>query len=135
MVNIAFPYKESDALAMDMALGVLQTMAEKGNIYIKACHALLTRIKNTMKPSQRRIADVEGGTQSKGQSQNITLPHLGDVMTELPPDGNMSVGLDFEGDPALWAEVLESMDIDMDRQWIEMTLQRGELLETPDSTA
>jgi hypothetical protein len=41
--------------------------------------------------------------------------------------------MDFEGDPALWAEVLESIDIDMDRQWIETALRRGQQFGSPNS--
>lgn len=133
MVNIAFPYKEADAVAMEMALGVLQTMAEKGNRYIKACHTLLTKIRSTMKPNQRRAPDMYSRRRIDDRTQDMTPPQSGGIIPEPPQEGDMSFGLDFEGDPALWAEVLESMDIDMDRQWIETALQREELLETPDS--
>ncbi|KAM0248510.1 hypothetical protein ACHAQJ_009447 [Trichoderma viride] len=133
MVNIAFPYNETDASAMNMALNVLQTIAEKGNRYIKACHLLLTKIKSTIKSNQLSIVGEDGQGQIRDQSPNITLSQSDAILPGLPPNDNIPFSLDFEGDPALWAEVLESIDIDMDRQWIETALRRGQQFETPNS--
>ncbi|RSL68799.1 hypothetical protein CEP53_002491 [Fusarium sp. AF-6] len=120
MVNIAFPYKEVDASAMNMALDVLQMMAEKGNAYIRACHSLLTKIRSTIKPKDQ--SRTEEATQTQ-------MPESSAILPGLPQDENQPFSLDFEGDPALWAEVLESIDIDMDRQWVEMALRRGQQLD------
>lgn len=127
MVNIAFPYKETDASAMNMALSVLQTMAEKGNSYIRACHSLLTKIKNTIRPQD--LSDVVGQHASaplNDQIQKNSMPQSNDLIPRVPEDQNLTFNLDFEGDSVLWAEVLESIDIDMDRQWIETALRRGQ---------
>lgn len=133
MVNIAFPYKETDASAMHMALNVLQTIAEKGNRYIKACHILLTKIRGTIKPKQLRVVGEHEQSPIGDQSQDTTLSQSDAILPALPPNDNMPFSLDFEGDPALWAEVLESIDIDMDRQWIETALRRGQQSESLDS--
>ncbi|PNP59898.1 hypothetical protein FNYG_14777 [Fusarium nygamai] len=132
MVNIAFPYQEADALAMNMALDVLHSMAEKGNRYIQACHALLTKIKSPVNPKEQ--SGSANALDSSTQIQSDILSQASDIIPGPPQHQNQPFGLDFEGDPALWAEVLKSIDIDMDRQWIETALRRGEQLETPDST-
>ncbi|EEU41767.1 uncharacterized protein NECHADRAFT_53855 [Fusarium vanettenii 77-13-4] len=124
MVNIAFPYKEVDASAMEMALDVLQMMAEKGNAYIRACHSLLTKIRSTIKPKDHSRA---GNADEVGEQQ---VPESDAILPGLPEDENQPFSFDFEGDPALWAEVLESIDIDMDRQWVETALRRGQRLDT-----
>lgn len=123
MVNIAFPYKEADASAMEMALDVLQMMAEKGNAYIRACHSLLTKIRSIIKPKDHSKA---GNADEVGEQQ---VPESSEIMPGLPQDENQPFTFDFEGDPALWAEVLESIDIDMDRQWVETALRRGQQLD------
>ncbi|PNP85314.1 hypothetical protein FNYG_01373 [Fusarium nygamai] len=131
MVYMAFPYQEADALAMNMALDVLYSMAEKGNRYIQACHALLTKIRSTVNPKEQ--SGSANALDASIQIQSDTLSQAGDIIPGPPQDQSQPFGLDFEGDPALWAEFLKSIDIDMDRQWIETALRRGEQLETPDS--
>lgn len=131
MVNIAFPYKETDASAMDMALGVLQGMAENGNGYIRACQSLLSKIRSTIKPlDPPGPASLNGQTRMSGEPPNeIQTQSENNLVSWLPGDQNQGFNMDLEGDPAVWAEVLDSINIDMDRQWVEMALQRGELLE------
>lgn len=53
------------------------------------------------------------------------------IAAGLPHDQAQAFNLDFEGDPGLWTEVLDSIDIDMDRQWVEATL-RGQQLQAID---
>lgn len=135
MVNIAFPYKESDASAMNTALEVLQTMAERGNKYISACHSLLTKVKMTMRP--RHALEASGhhpeSSSSREPRQNDTLSQSSTVRPALPLDQPQSFNLDLEGDPALWAEVLDSIGIDMDRQWATMALRREQQLENTET--
>ncbi|KAG8408182.1 Transcriptional activator, variant 2 [Metarhizium acridum] len=108
MVNMAFPYRQENATAMDTALHVLHSMAEKGNKYICACHALLTKIRATIKPT---TSMEEATTADTGSQETLTLPG------SQQPDG-VSPSLDNSEDPSVWTEVLESLGIDMDRQWI-----------------
>jgi proline utilization trans-activator len=126
MVNIAFPYKETNASAMDMTLDVLQTMAEKGNRYIRACHSLLTKIKSSVKTKDSDLANNDERVQVRDQVQSNNMSTEGAIVAGLPNDQAQSFNLDFEGDPGLWAEVLDSIDIDMDRQWVESALLRGQ---------
>jgi hypothetical protein len=73
MVNIAFPYKEVDASAMNTALSVLQIMAEKGNKYIRAYHTLLTKIRATIKPK----IHIEGSSSNElsvHPQEGVTYP-------------------------------------------------------------
>lgn len=130
MVNIAFPYKETDASAMNMALNVLQAMADRGNGYIRACHSLLAKIRSAIKPVQPKVPNPEPNGQTEDQIQgDDTLSQSSTLIPELLQDDTQPLSLDFEDDPVLWAEVLDSMNIDMDRQWVETALRKGQQLE------
>ncbi|PNP56879.1 hypothetical protein FNYG_15313 [Fusarium nygamai] len=109
-------------------------MAERGNGYIRACYSLLTKIRSTIK-----LPEMMGQVSVNGQAVLDNQPHgegiVGStaLVPTIPGEQNQAYSLNFEGDPALWAEVLESIDIGMDRQWIEMALRRGQHVETPDT--
>ena len=111
---------------MEMALDVLQTMAEKGNRYIRACHSLLTKIKSSVKTKDSNPANNDEQVQVRDQIQGNNMSTESVIVAGLPNDQAQSFNLDFEGDPGLWAEVLDSIDIDMDRQWVESALLRGQ---------
>lgn len=131
MVNIAFLYQEENATAMNMALAVLQSMAERGNGYVRACQSLLIKIDGTIKRRDLNgSANAESQMEARGQSQSDGILQSGNVTPGLLQDQTW----DFDGDPVLWAEVLESIDIDMDRQWVESTLRRGQEVESVEST-
>jgi proline utilization trans-activator len=138
MVNIAFPYREMNASAMDTALQVLQSMAEKGNKYIRACHALLNKISASKKPVSVP-KPVEGG--SSGSEGCVSETNQETWMVPVPDGGDCSASgqqqtsqqeqqmpfnLDAGDDPSGWADVIDSIGIDMDRQWIGMALMREE---------
>ncbi|KAJ5619476.1 hypothetical protein N7510_003460, partial [Penicillium lagena] len=127
MVNIAFPYNETNASAMDMALDVLQTMAEKGNKYIQACHSLLTKIKSSVKTKDSaNLASQDGQVQVRNQAEDDNTGTENIIVAGVSHDQPPAFNLDFEGDPGLWAEVLDSIGIDMDRQWVESALLAGQ---------
>ncbi|OAT03730.1 hypothetical protein BDBG_16104 [Blastomyces gilchristii SLH14081] len=50
MINIAFPHNARDHAAMTLALDVLNSMAEKGNLHIRSLHRLLLNLYNTVLP-------------------------------------------------------------------------------------
>jgi proline utilization trans-activator len=153
MVNIAFPYKENDASTMELALMVLQSMADKGYKYIRACHTLLTKIRATIKPrgmaspiqppqhgqqhsrhpthgSNGNMEDIHRPAQILHQLQNdATLSESSTFAASSVPVHDAAFGLEAEGDPGLWAEVLGSIGIDMDRQWVESALMREQQME------
>lgn len=116
---------------MSMALAVLQSMADRGNGYIRACQSLLTKINGAMKRrDQAGPVSAEGQGEARDQPHSDTILQSGNVTPGLLEDQNRPLTWDFDGDPALWAEVLESIDIDMDRQWVESTLRRGQEVES-----
>lgn len=134
MVNIAFPYKEIDASAMDLALRVLQSMAEKGNKYIRACHSLLTKIRTNIKPrSNLDNAAPPGVAVAEAQCSGASLQQLHqDALSQSSTAVDASIGnghgasaidLGVEGDQRLWEEILDSISLNMDRQWIEQQLE------------
>jgi hypothetical protein len=144
MVNIAFPYKEMDASAMNTSLQVLQGMAEGGNRYIRACHSLLTKIRDTIKP---KISPTgPGGADGSDGSEHEHERQPGHAVYHIPqdketsPTGLMAVAIatppaqdpawpvDMGDDLGLWSEVLDSIGIDMDRHWIETALMAEENL-------
>lgn len=118
---------------MTMALDVLQTMADRGNSYIRACHGLLNKIRGAIKPNPPKAASTTG-TSTAGQAEGDALSQASTLMPDLVPDKDQGLPMDFEDDPMLWAEVLDSMNIDMDRQWVETAFRRGQQLEMPDAT-
>ncbi|RJE24557.1 Transcription factor [Aspergillus sclerotialis] len=131
MVNIAFPYKETNASAMDMALNVLQMMAGNGNKYIHACHSLLTKIKGSIKAKDSpSLANGQMEVRDQAQSNNDnTMVTESAIAAGLPNGQAQAFNMDFEGDLGLWAEVLDSIDVDMDRQWAEAALLREQQLQ------
>ncbi|EXJ77315.1 hypothetical protein A1O3_09541 [Capronia epimyces CBS 606.96] len=138
MVNIAFPYKEMDAVAMNTSLLVLQGMAGRGNKYIRACHSLLTKIRDTIK--SRMVGPEGSGDRSNSllqEQQPIVYPLPPDQSSQLSPTHLLTPGaqnrsrdssrpVDLDDDVELWTEVLDSIGIDMDRHWIETALMAEE---------
>lgn len=146
MVNIAFPYREMNASAMETALQVLQSMAEKGNKYIRACHALLTKISANKKPAPAPApapaqagagcsAAAPGPWMVAGQDGSALGQPSAPPQQEQQQQQQMTFGLETGDDPSVWADVIDSIGIDMDRQWIGMALMREECLEEGTSTA
>ncbi|KAJ9157319.1 C6 transcription factor [Pleurostoma richardsiae] len=133
MVNIAFPYREMNASAMDTALQVLQSMAEKGNKYIRACHALLNKISASKKPvSAPGEAEADPG-RGEASHEGWMVPDGSATSQQQTPQQQQQqqqqqIPFNLEGpdDPSVWADVIDSIGIDMDRQWIGMALMREE---------
>ncbi|KAL4896552.1 fungal-specific transcription factor domain-containing protein [Aspergillus ambiguus] len=130
MVNIAFSYQETNASAMDMALGVLQMMAEKGNKYIQACHSLLSKIKSSVKTKDSADpAGKDAQTVERDHAQGDNPATEGAIVAGISRYQPPAFNLDSEGDQSLWADVLDSIDIGMDRQWVESALLRGQQMD------
>lgn len=130
MVNMAFPHTAIDASAMDTSLHVLQGMADRGNRYIRACHSLLHKIRESIKSRPPLEAQPEMTSQNQrlqqGNGQQLfhlqpaALDPVAANMTDLP-DTSWSLAMD--DDVGLWTEVLDSIGIDMDRHWVETALR------------
>lgn len=127
MVNIAFPYREMNASAMDTALAVLQSMAEKGNKYIRACHTLLTKIRATRKLAPPREGGDPAREEVHDEQPAWVIPQ--DIDNGQQSQPHIPFNLDTTEDPSVWAEVIDSIGIDMDRQWIGMALMQDNTLE------
>ncbi|KAH8802558.1 fungal-specific transcription factor domain-containing protein [Xylogone sp. PMI_703] len=128
MVNIAFPYNEMDVSAMDTSLLVLQGMADRGNQYIRACHSLLTKIREVIKSrniAQEAVIDAGSDTRQRRMSYQVPQDNLSPsnaIVADLTNNHDSSTVVNFNDDPGLWSEILGSIGIDMDRQWIEAAL-------------
>lgn len=143
MVNVAFPYNERDARAMETALSVLRRMAEKGNEYIQARLDLLMNLRATI---GRRTAMNPPNTSGQALIPNFTttiaaqsVPHgsqisssqsmlLQDNVMQLgdsfQPFQDVSLNFDVDDDPKFWEELSGNIDIDMDTGWIENALRQ-----------
>ncbi|KAK1146201.1 Transcriptional activator [Aspergillus melleus] len=137
MVNAAFPYNETNARSMGIALSLLRSMADRGNAYLASRHSLLIELQSAIGPNQGRRDDLAVGTPITPNSipqpspaTNIASEQAPVVSTEwpsqqdLPSMRDISFNFDINDDPGLWEEVLDQIDIDMDTDWIENTLKK-----------
>lgn len=131
MVNMAFPHTEIDASAMDTSLHVLQGMADRGNRYIRACHSLLHKIRDTIKSRPPPPPEVHRAEVANNQpSQQVLDQQLfqaqpaafNPVAAGMSGVQDTSWSLAMDDDVGLWTEVLDSIGIDMDRHWVETAL-------------
>lgn len=135
MVNVAFPYNEREAMALETALGILKGMAERGNEYIQARRKLLMDVLSTI--GRRPYGDLSAGTGTRVPNafSNPDLPHPGlpylPQSNHPPPVGNFQpfqdvpLDLDFNEDPKFWEEISGNIDIDMATGWMESALRSG----------
>lgn len=136
MVNIAFPYRELNASAMDTALQVLQSMAERGNKYIRACHALLNKISASKKAmttaplgnlnAQSNTGVTEASDQTSGHSSWAMNGSGEQEQQSTQQQQQLPFNIEGTADPSVWGDMIDSIGIDMDRQWIGMALMREE---------
>ena len=140
MVNVAFPYNDQNAAAMETALSVLRNMGEKGNEYIQARYALLMRLRSTIGPGARTFASSSSiplqatSHPSSATSQPTSGPTVSGDTTispgdfKLPAEGipgpyqDISFNFDIDDDPTFWEEISGNIDIAMDTGWIESAL-------------
>ena len=141
MVNAAFTYNEINARAMETALNLLRSMADRGNSYLESRHSLLLELRAAIGPKMvtdhlncldtalNAPATPESndlaGVLSETASQNPSmLPGNWEELSDLPSLQDISFQIDLSDDPALWEGALDQIDIDMDTDWIENTLKR-----------
>ncbi|KAK4936883.1 Transcriptional activator [Elasticomyces elasticus] len=143
MVNVAFPYNEKDAAAMETALSVLRSMAAKGNEYIEARLSLLMNLRSSIglraspRPQNMPVSALSTSTQGSSMCNpynTMTLPldvplqPVGNVLqfdNSFQPLQDVSFNFDIEEDPKFWEELSGNLDIDMDLNagWIENALR------------
>ncbi|KAJ5679954.1 hypothetical protein N7462_008198 [Penicillium macrosclerotiorum] len=143
MVNAAFPHNETNMRAMETALRLLHSMADRGNTNLEARHSLLLELRASIEPRPMAIAlnttsvsdgdatqksdrtihsDLINDTETQGSSMDEDWYHSSD----LPSLQDISFQFDLNDDPGLWEGALNQIDIDMDTDWIENTLKRKE---------
>lgn len=141
MVNAAFPHNETNARAMETALDLLRSMADRGNTYLGSRHSLLLELRAAIEP-ETATDDVGGSstaltvpaTPRSNQQASPAIENDAPSTHEFPEDWQPSLDLpsfqdisfqfDLNDDPALWEGALDQIDIDMDTDWIESTLKR-----------
>lgn len=123
---------------MEMALGLLRGMADRGNTYLGSRHSLLLELQSTIGSGARKREPVAEGpvTPSNSQPQSppaatgtmgdaaVGLPTNWPLQRDLPSIEDISFNFDVNEDTGLWEEVLGQIDIDMDTDWIENALRR-----------
>lgn len=142
MVNAAFPHNETNARAMDTALNLLRSMADRGNTYLGSRHSLLLELRAAIGPKSiinnpERISPPPNvpATHPSDQMASPPAPETIPVqpvlpstwpqqLSDLPSFQDISFQFDLNDDPALWEGALDQIDIDMDTDWIESTLKR-----------
>lgn len=140
MVNVAFPYNEKDATAMETALSVLQGMAAKGNEYVEARLTLLTNLRASIGPhlsTRNQTMPANVPMSQFRESVPYTSTAIPMNTSIQPPDNilqydssfqllqDVSFDFDTEEDPKFWEELTGNLDIDMnmDTGWIENALR------------
>ncbi|KAI9172784.1 hypothetical protein HJFPF1_02298 [Paramyrothecium foliicola] len=125
MADAAFSTPHMLKSTITEGLGVLEWMANRGNIYIDTKRRLLLDLRATLK---LQIAPQNADHQEdSGASDNSTLDETGnvfdgasnDVSTTMPNNGGssslfQSFDFNFADDPALWEEVINYTDINTD---------------------
>ncbi|KAK5461123.1 Transcriptional activator [Exophiala xenobiotica] len=144
MVNVAFPYNENDAIAMETALSVLRGMAAKGNEYIEARLSLLMNLRTSIGPvstSRSRnmtatvpltqFQDPGLGLSYNSSTSPVNIPlqpqdSFSQFDGSFQPLQDVSFNFDVEEDPKFWEELSGNLDIDMnmDTGWIENALRK-----------
>ena len=130
MINIAFPFNAQDNAAMKMALDVMNSMAEKGNSYVKARHQLLLNLLSmnsirTSPPASRASMAPQLPTGLDGITSldiNHLLSQPANSATQAAP--GLDATFSFEettGDDHLWEEGYGNYDMDVDIDWTQWT--------------
>ncbi|KAJ5117009.1 hypothetical protein N7456_001357 [Penicillium angulare] len=144
MVNAAFPYNEINARAMETALNLLRSVADRGNSYLSSRHSLLLELRAALGPRPNASANVvddkhipvskvpttptSNQAPTPGFQEGSDIPSIPDDVWQNPPEFPSIQDVSFQFDPnddsALWEGALHQIDIDMDTDWIENTLRR-----------
>lgn len=144
LVNVAFPYNERDASAMDVALSVLRGMADKGNEYIQARLKLLMGLRASMgrqhvvpaatsipMPTPMPMASADMTNLQARQASLVSFDALEQPSSNMPypqnafqPFQDISFNFDIDDKDGLWDEISGNLEIDMDTGWIETALRK-----------
>lgn len=131
MANVAFPYDERDATAMEQALSVLKDMAERGNEYIRARHALLLNLRSTLSRQARSVptehfeegSDLDAITNAGSPKAAASMPTPTRIQANFSNFEDLSFNFSTGDNDAFWDEISNDIDIDMNSDWIESVLR------------
>ncbi|KAJ5884649.1 hypothetical protein N7495_009159 [Penicillium taxi] len=136
MVNAAFPHNETNTRAMETALSLLRSMADRGNVYLSSRHSLLLELWAAIGPKPvRKTSPMTSLNLTVHGNDHSVCPAIHETTSPAPDSTELqqpemtsiqdiSFQFDLNDDPALWEGALDQIDIDMDTDWIENTLKR-----------
>jgi proline utilization trans-activator len=139
MVCVAFPYDARDVMAMEAAMSLLQTMADRGNTHIGSLHQLLRRLASlttscadsTMVSNPARSCDTASLLVTDDDLHfPMEMPDFATMNdTELQEMFAIDVNLD---DVGLWEAGYTDADVNMEQ---EMSHWRNTIAQQPLSQA
>jgi proline utilization trans-activator len=137
MVNIAFPQNARDRAAMELALDVMNGMAEKGNSYIKSLHRLLMNLSPPTEKDSSQVyiegpsepAVVQSPHDESEQPPQPAFISQNDLLAGGYLDLNQSIfqpdetgliaGMASDADARIWEEGYGIFDVNMDFDWTQ----------------
>ena len=125
MANVAFPPNDRDQSAMEQALKILQSMANKGNEYIRARHALLLNLRNNLGNSDTNLAAVVHGGSASMNGLHSASGQIPGPDTALDQFRDLSFNLDMEDADTFWDDFSGDDHIDMSSGWLANAFQHG----------
>lgn len=126
MANVAFPHNERDYVSMHQALSILKGMANRGNEYIRARHALLLNLRDAL----GRRSWQEAGARSEYE---LVTQHS--IETDTYPVYEQFEGLpfniDMEDQDSVWDELSNQAFFGMNSEWMADAFQHATREEPP----
>jgi len=127
MANVAFPYNERDATSVEQALSLLKSMAEKGNEYIRARHALLVSLRSALgrQPKGKTTASYDRPSQQETDPDTTFESNLNfSTRAETPRPTfqqfqDISFDFNVDDNDAFWEELSSDAQIGINNEWIE----------------
>lgn len=135
MVNIAFPPNARDRAAMELALDVMNGMAEKGNAHIKSLHRLLLNLSPSSESDDRQDLREKA---SKAAAQHQVSPpspfptflsqndiiaggylDLNQSVFQPGDAGGLMAGMTSDADARIWEEGYGIFDVNMEFDWTQ----------------
>lgn len=117
MVCVAFPFDLDNALAMDTALSILETMASKGNHHIAARRRMLLQLSSGLdRPAPRPIEVDLPAMNGAHTSQASLLPVLDDLAWAKT----------FNGDHTMFEAAYLDTELSLEFDWDQWTQEVGQ---------
>jgi len=129
--DAAFPHNERDATSVVQALSVLKGMAEKGNEYIRARHALLLSLRSALSRQARgRPTGSHDQSFEEGAATDTTFEDSVSILSEpetprptFQQFQDLPFNFNVESNDAFWDEFSGDAHFGMSSEWIENAFQ------------